>query len=436
MSDEIRTADLFAGMGGIGLGFEQACADAGIPCRRVFSSEIKPSALSVLRQNRPGEEISGDVREIDAASAPDFDFLLAGFPCQAFSYAGKRRGFEDARGTLFFEVARFLKEKSPFGFLLENVEGLTVHDRTDKGSPTGRTLTAMLNILAELGYETSWKVLDASKFGVPQRRRRIYIVGTKAEAPDLEGFPERTKTVGEILERGLPTDGTPFANLLLSRYSVEELKGKSVKDKRGGSGNIHSWDLESKGPLTDAQKRLMNAVMTERRKKKWAEFYGIDWMDGMPLTIEMIESFWTEGGNLEAMLEDLTAKKYLKKEHPKRRTPDGRREQDPSLPLGYNVVAGKMSYEISEILDPDGFAPTLTASDMDRIRVVDGNGLRPLTLREGLRMFGYPEDYRFDVGRRDGFDLLGNTVAVPVIRDVSARVLDVHMRNASDAARI
>lgn len=434
--DEVRVADLFAGMGGIGLGFEQACADAGLSCRRAFSSEIKPSALKVLKQNRPNEEIAGDVRLIDAASVPDFDFLLAGFPCQAFSYAGKRRGFEDARGTLFFEVARMLKEKSPFGFFLENVEGLTVHDRTDKSSPIGRTFETMLNVLSELGYEVSWKVLDASKFGTPQRRRRIYIVGTKAEAPDLEGFPERTKTVGEILESGLPTERTPFSELLLNRYSVEELKGKSVKDKRGGSGNIHSWDLESKGPLTDAQKRLMNAVMAERRKKKWAKIYGIDWMDGMPLTLEMIMSFWTEGGDLEAMLEDLTAKGYLKKEYPKRRTPDGRREQDPNLPLGYNVVAGKMSYEISEILNPDGFAPTLTASDMDRIRVVDGNGLRPLTLREGLRMFGYPENYRFDVERREGFDLLGNTVAVPVIRDVSARVLDVHMRNTSDSARI
>ena len=207
------------------------------------------------------------------------------------------------------------------------------------------------------------------------------------------------------------------------------MAGKSIKDKRGGSNNIHSWDIELKGPVSKEQKMLLNAMMTERRKKKWAEEYGIDWMDGMPLTIEMIRSFY-DVPNLEEMLEDLVVKKYVRKEYPKRKV-GNRREQDSSLPLGYNIVAGKMSFEVSKVLASNDIAPTLVAMDMQHLFVPDGNGIRPLTLREGLRLFGYPDDYKFDVSIDEGYDLLGNTVVVPVIKAVSERVLDIYERNYS-----
>lgn len=125
----IRFIDLFSGIGGIRKGFEQACTEIGINCKCVFSSEIKPYAVSVFKQNHPNEDIFGDITKIEAKEIPDFDFLLAGFPCQAFSAAGKRLGFEDTRGTLFFEVERIIKEKCPLGFVLENVEGLVNHDK-------------------------------------------------------------------------------------------------------------------------------------------------------------------------------------------------------------------------------------------------------------------------------------------------------------------
>ena len=135
----VRFVDLFAGMGGIRKGFETAFRSRGYTTECVMTSEIKPSARKVLRANHPDEEILGDIAKIDASSIPDFDFLLGGFPCQAFSFAGKRLGFEDTRGTLFFEVERILKEKSPFGFILENVEGLVTHDREDTKQPIGKT---------------------------------------------------------------------------------------------------------------------------------------------------------------------------------------------------------------------------------------------------------------------------------------------------------
>ncbi len=427
MDSTIKFVDLFAGIGGIRKGFELACEDKGFHTKCVFTSEIKSYAVKVLKQNHPDEKISGDITLVDAKNIPDFDFLLAGFPCQAFSAAGKRLGFNDMRGTLFFDVERILREKRPYGFILENVEGLVNHDRQNKDDKIGRTLTTILERLELLDYQISWRVLNAKYFGVPQERKRIYIVGTKKEKPNLDSFDHFSHALSDVLEKGIGTTDSKFTRMLLRNYSVEELLGKSIKDKRGGSNNIHSWDIGLKGPVSKNQKDLLNIMMTERRKKKWAEEYGIEWMDGMPLTLSMIRSFY-DVPNLDEMLEDLVRKKYVCKEYPKRKI-GNRREQDSSLPLGYNIVAGKMSYEVSKILDPSKIAPTLVAMDMRHLFVPDGDGIRPLTLKEGLRLFGYPDDFKFDVSVDEGYDLLGNTVVVPVIKEVAKRVLDVYERN-------
>lgn len=419
----IKFIDLFAGIGGIRKGFELACEERGIETECVYTSEIKPYAVEVLKQNHPNEEIDGDITKKEAADIPDFDILLAGFPCQAFSAAGKRLGFEDTRGTLFFDVERILKEKKPKGFILENVEGLVNHDKDNSKSPIGRTLRIILEHLEALNYKVDWKVLNAKYFGVPQDRKRIYIVGSKRDVPVLDGFDNTEKVLEEVLDKGLKNSEHPFVNLVLNHYKAEDLYGKSIKDKRGGINNIHSWDIEYKGTITQKQKDLMNKILTERRKKKWAEEYGIDWMDGMPLTKEFIKSFYDDE-ELDIMLADLVEKGYLKMEYPKRKI-NNTRVQDQNLPIGYNIVAGKMSYEISKILDPKSVAPTLVAMDMQHLYVVDGNGLRKLTLREGLRLFGYPDDYKFNVSIDEGYDLLGNTVVVPVIKAVAGKLLDV-----------
>jgi len=421
----VRFIDLFAGIGGIRKGFELACADRGLKTDCVFTSEIKPYAVDVLTQNHPNEIITGDITQVDARDIPSFDFLLAGFPCQAFSAAGKRLGFQDTRGTLFFDVERIIAERKPYGFILENVEGLVNHDKENTHDKIGRTLKTILEHLEALDYKVSWKVLNAKCFGVPQDRKRIYIVGTKKKPPNLEDFECINSVMSDVLESGLPTSNSKFVKLLLKHYSVEDLYGKSVKDKRGGENNIHSWDIDYKGKTTKAEKELLNHMIKERRKKKWAEEFGIEWMDGMPLTIEQIRTFH-DVPKLEQMLEHLVELKYLRKEHPKKKV-GNRREQDEGLPLGYNIVAGKMSFEVGKVLDPNGIAPTLVAMDMQHLFVPDGNGIRPLSLREGLRLFGYPDDYKFDVSVENGYDLLGNTVVVPVIRAVTGRVLDIFM---------
>ncbi len=423
---KLKFIDLFAGIGGIRRGFEIACRNSGLEAQCVFTSEIKPHAVRILQQNHPDEEIFGDITKIDSACIPDFDFLLAGFPCQAFSYAGKRLGFQDTRGTLFFEVERILEEKQPYGFVLENVEGLVNHDKEKSTDSIGRTLSTILQHLEALNYKVAWRVLNAKHFGVPQDRKRIYIVGTKREKPNLEGFPKTVKTLSSILEKGLPTMDSPFIRKILAHYSIDELYGKSIKDKRGGENNIHSWDIEHKGPVSKEQKKLLSMMLKERRKKIWAKEFGIDWMDGMPLTIQQIRTFY-DAPDLQEMLDDLEAKKYVKLEHPKKKVGNVR-VQDETLPLGYNIVAGKMSFEISKILSPKEIAPTLVAMDMERLFVVDNNGLRTLSLREGLRLFGFPDDFKFDIERKQGYDLLGNTVVVPVIASVSERVLDIYKK--------
>ena len=421
----LRFIDLFAGIGGIRCGLEQAAREKGLTPVCVLTSEIKPYAVNVLKQNHPAETITGDITKVDTKNIPDFDILCAGFPCQAFSSAGKRMGFADTRGTLFFEVERILRDKRPKGFILENVEGLVNHDG-------GKTLQVIVDRLIALGYKFDYRVLNSKHFGVPQERKRIYIVGSLEEKPDLNNFPIKESKLSDILESGQPTLDTPFIRRLLDHFTIEQLYGKSIKDKRGGETNIHSWDLEIKGPVSEMQKKLLDTILTERRKKKWAEIIGIDWMDGMPLTLEQIRSFF-DAPELEDMLEDLSTKGYLKFEHPKklvcetndRGVKTTHREYDTTKPKGYNIVAGKLSFEINKIMSPDEIAPTLVAMDMQKLYVGDNGGLRRLTLREGLRLCGYPDNTLFNVSEKEGFDLLGNTVVVPVIKAVAERLLKV-----------
>ena len=256
----LRFIDLFAGIGGIRKGLELAAQECGFNTECVFTSEIKPHAISILQQNHPNEKIIGDITKVDANCIPDFDILCAGFPCQAFSAAGKREGFADTRGTLFFDVERILKAKRPKGFILENVEGLVNHDK-------GRTLQVILSHLDSIGYKVSYKVLNSKFFGVPQERKRIYIVGTFWEKVSLEDFQKTERVLADILEKNKPTEQSPFVKKLLSKYDIKDLYGKSIKDKRGGSSNIHSWDLETKGKTSKEERMLLNLILKERRKK-------------------------------------------------------------------------------------------------------------------------------------------------------------------------
>lgn len=160
----IKFVDLFCGTGGIRLGLEQAFHSYGVSTYCVKSAEIDKKACETYQINF-GENPYADVREI--GELENFDILLAGFPCQAFSYAGKQLGFADTRGTLFFEVERLLQKHKPRLVFLENVRGLTTHDK-------GRTFEAILNSLKSLGYKVQFRLLNSSNYGIPQNRVRIY----------------------------------------------------------------------------------------------------------------------------------------------------------------------------------------------------------------------------------------------------------------------
>ena len=437
ITNKLKFIDLFAGLGGIRLGFEQACQDRGIETECVLTSEIKPYAVQTLKHNHHHENFVGDIFQVKNEDIPPFDFLFGGFPCQPFSASGKRQGFADTRGTLFFEIERIIKHHQPQGFILENVEGLVKHDLENKSDVVGRTLSTIIHKLeTELGYQVTWKVLDSVNFGVPQSRKRVFIVGTKNEKVSLNNFEPTFKILKDVLETGKKTMDTDFTKKLLAHFAIEDLYGKSIKDKRGGENNIHSWDIGLKGECSKDQILLLNRLFKERRKKQWAGEIGIEWMDGMPLTLSQIQSFYPaknlfENIDVKSMLEDLADKGYIKFEHPKKliseKVENGvitSRIYDETKLKGYNIVTGKLSFEVNKILNPFDIAPTLVATDMVKIAVPDGKGIRRLTLREGLRIFGYPENYEIPLKESLAFDLLGNTVVVPVIKAISERILD------------
>lgn len=427
----IKFIDLFCGMGGFRTGFEQGTKSLGIEAECVFSSDIKPYAVEIYKKNFNNEYVHGDINHVASEDIPDFDVLLGGFPCQPFSNAGKREGFTDTRGTLFFEIERILDVKKPKYFILENVEGLVTHEKAHKHHPHGETLKVILEKLHALGYTVSWNVLNAKDFGLAQSRQRIYIVGTREREIDLYNFERKETKLREVLEQGLPVVDTDLSRKLLSHFTPEQLQGKAIKDKRGGDNNISAWDIGMKGEVDADQKVLLNKIMRARRNKKWAELKGIAWMDGMPLTQEEIETFYTHD-NLDAMLADLVEKDYLRLEHPKdlvvMTDENGKtkkvRQPRTDLPKGYNLFAGKLSYEINKILDSNDVTPTLVASDIDRIYVIDNGGLRNLTFIELNRLFGFPDNFNVGTDKRKAYDLYGNTVAVPIVSEITKKLLE------------
>ncbi len=215
---KFKFIDLFAGIGG----FRLAMQNLGGKC--VFTSEWDIHAQKTYKANF-GEVPFGDITQerIKNYIPDDFDVLCAGFPCQAFSIAGKRGGFEDTRGTLFFDVAEIIKRKKPKAVLLENVRGLTTHDK-------GKTFQVIISTLEEIGYKVFYKILNAKDFSVPQDRHRIYIVGLNKElfGDNIDfNFPkgnEKLSYISEFLEENV--EGYSISKYLQSVYIFKKDDGK------------------------------------------------------------------------------------------------------------------------------------------------------------------------------------------------------------------
>ena len=201
-NDNFKFIDLFAGIGGIRMGAE----NVGGKC--VFSSEINPKAAKVYEKNFK-ENPLGDVTKINLNTLPNFDMLCAGFPCQPFSISGKKKGFEDTRGTLFFDICRIIDNKQPKVVFLENVKHLIHHDK-------GKTLKVILNTLENMNYKVTYRLLNAKDFGVPQNRERIIIIASKKKKFDFDLLPMQKQV---YLQNFLDENGE-FEVLDKSQYTL------------------------------------------------------------------------------------------------------------------------------------------------------------------------------------------------------------------------
>lgn len=231
---KIRCADFFCGIGGFRTGADQAFHTCGIETQWVFSCDIDKYAQKTYKANY-GEKPFGDIRKIEASEVPDHDILFAGFPCQSFSIIGEGKGFEDARGTLFFEIARILEAKRPKAFLLENVKQLVTHDR-------GRTFSTIIKILNDLGYSTTYQILNALDFGLPQKRERVFIVGYLG--PLLFCWPEGgvpMKPLEEILETDIPDKYYVSERIRKKRLSAHTSEYNPSIWHENKAGNICSY---------------------------------------------------------------------------------------------------------------------------------------------------------------------------------------------------
>ena len=378
----MKFLDCFAGIGGFRLGMERA----GHTC--VGHIEIDRFAqISYHAIHRPKEEEfnATDITRVDARELPQFDILCGGFPCQAFSIAGKRRGFEDTRGTLFFDIARIAKERQPQVIFLENVRGLLNHDN-------GRTFAVILSTLSELGYHVEWQVLNSKHFGVPQNRERVFIIGHLRRECAGKIFPIKgnSKEIDAIKEQ--------TTNTLTARYTAN------------GAG---SYIIESQPPEI---KQIVGGKQGQR----------IYDSSGISVTLS------SQGGGQGATT-GLYAIPVLTPERVEKRQ-NGRRFKEPEdemFTLTSQDRHGVAIYQSPRGFNKEGYhqiAPTLTAKTYQHNNhLIENMTIRRLTPLECFRLQGFP-DWAYERAKEAGvsdsqlYKQAGNSVTVNVIYEIAKRI--------------
>jgi DNA (cytosine-5)-methyltransferase 1 len=437
--------DLFSGVGGFRVGLERL----GWVC--VGSCEIDKRARKIYEANfdTGNEFFWPDATTLNTSTMPGFDVLVAGFPCQPFSVAGKQRGFEDGRGTLFFQIARILQAKQPRAFLLENVEGLVFHDK-------GRTLSTILDVLAAdvneqtrlsarsdcLGYHVSWKVLNSKDFVVPQNRRRIFLVGFRDPPPLLFKFPQGeplTKSLDDILEcivaekyylserlvralagylerrRAKENNFAVQPRASAQTVSVAEALTATgcptnaprfmVSDIRGGHF-IPSWELpEIFGEVTGDERKFLESLRRLRRHKQYKSDSN---KDGAPVYITKLEN-----ANL---IDCLVKKGYLVKPTPD--TVEFKRSK--MILTDLTELDRKAAGDKKQITKKGSLS-----GDYEWREISQSTGrLRRLTPRECFRLQGFPDSFTFETkcGERISdahlYRQAGNAVTTTVVEAI------------------
>lgn len=363
--DRPRVIEMFAGIGG----FRLAADCLGI--ETVWANDIDDKACAVYRDRfGSGEMIQGDVRLIGLSSIPRHDILTGGFPCQPFSNAGKKRGIEDSRGTLFHSIVNILKEKQPRYFVLENVKRLLEMER-------GRHFATILRYLSELDYRIEWRLLNACHFGLPQNRQRVFITGIRGNCSDSQCV--HLASISELSDLK-PRERSGLLNLK-DWHSLEKLHGTFPTWGICVDGRFFAADLPYFAERQEAV--LLSDVMESRVDSKF---------DFTEIT-----------------------QTWLHKNTPVDRFVDG-------VEILSNQAGGaRMGYTL---FGTNGIAPTLTASTSrhyERYKV--GERYRRLTNVEYARLQGFPEDHCKSVSIYDQYILYGNAVPPPMAQWVTCRLM-------------
>ena len=404
----IKYCDLCSGIGGVRIGIQEyEKVKDGIQFKCILSADIKQQAIDIYNANFGTNVVKTNIYDIIPGEIDKFDLLCAGFPCQPFSSAGNKKGFEDERGGIIFKIIEICSYHKPSVIILENVSNLLAIEKGD-------CINKIVSMFEEIGYNVSYKKLNSQDFGCAQSRERVYIICKLESRVCIEDKVCEKKYLRDIIQyTDMNSDiDTNFTSKLLQIHENKSIHGCKIGDKRGGSNNIHSWDIEYNGHVNNEEKMLMNKLMVERRKKKWAIKKNIKWMDGMPLTKDEIKTFY-DNERLDEILNKLVNLKYLKMEKCKDLI-EGRRVYKENSDIGYNICKGKLSYPLSKVLDPDDVSPTLTATDSHKLGVVVHNCIRRLNKDELKLICGFPSEFIIP-DHVNEFDLFGNMATPPVI---------------------
>lgn len=316
--------------------------------------------------------------DVPTSDIPDHDILVGGFPCQAFSIAGKRRGFDETRGTLFFDVARVLKDKRPSYFILENVKGLLTHDN-------GKTFTTILGVLADLGYKYQWQVLNSKNFGVPQSRERVYIVGYLRAGPPPQIFPligqTETNLVSDKNFIDLQLEG---AKITSTTRTIQARYHKGYSTRNGENSGV-----------------LVGTLRTHNDGKGFRQI-----KSGCSPTIPARAREDGSGQPVVALREV--------------RSDEAKRIRSELMRQGKKDWSPRREKNFME--RSDGLIGTVTAARNLDTNLFDGFTIRRLTPKECERLQGFPDKWTEGVSDTQRYKQLGNAVTVNVIQAVASRL--------------
>ena len=377
----MKFIDLFAGIGGFRYGLQKVEIESesssdnesgasqhgqrAFHC--VWSNEWDKYANQIYTKHF-GECDSRDIRTVDTKDIPDHDLLCAGFPCQSFSIAGKRLGFEDTRGTVFFEIARIIRDKRPRYFLLENVKGLLSHDE-------GKTFQTILGVLSDLGYEYQWQVLNSKNFGVPQNRERVFIVGHLRETSRPEVFPiGESYSISHQTKYAEQTGRSRISSTIDARYGSLRNAGETYLHYIGGiRGKRDMW-------LKDNKQNSRNFSQGQRVYSS----------DGIASTIAGNAGGLGGKTGLYA-IPVLTPDRMEKRQNGRRFKNDG--------------------------------DPAFTLTSQDKHGVYDGLNIRRLTPVECERLQGFPDNWTEGISDTQRYKCLGNAVTTLVITEIGKKLM-------------